>query len=281
MNVITVIGAGWLGSPLAAFLSKNHTVFASKTTPEGVNKLNESHPSVNGFLFKFGSDATHLQHVLNEQDSDCVIGCFPPGFRKGKGADYAKHWKNLVESCANTNVKKIIMISSTAVYPDSAEIMTEDMADIRIALNDETFSDKARILLEAEESVIRSGIDYCVLRMSGLIGPDRHPARFISKLRKVSTLAPANMVHQIDAIQSIVFSVAHVHNEVLNVTTPYTVSKAEFYRYAALSIEDHPVLPDIVDVPDKCIISDRLVDIGFNFRFNTTHEVVDGVEERL
>ncbi|MFA0521664.1 SDR family NAD(P)-dependent oxidoreductase, partial [Vibrio sp. 10N.222.55.E8] len=84
--------------------------------------------------------------------------------------------------------------------------------------------------------VMDSGLDFTILRFSGLIGPNRHPSRFASKLKQVSSQAPANMLHLDDAIGSVNFAIEQLHNEVVNVTTPNTVSKAEFYAAALKSV---------------------------------------------
>ncbi|MFA0071709.1 SDR family NAD(P)-dependent oxidoreductase, partial [Vibrio breoganii] len=132
------------------------------------------------------------------------------------------------------------------------------------------FSDNARVMLQAEQYIIDSGIDYTILRFSGLIGPSRHPSRFASKLKQVSTQAPANMLHLDDAIGAIEFAISQLHNEIVNVTTPNTVSKAEFYAAALKSANSSEPLPLVVDTPDKLISSKKILDLGYSFKFEST-----------
>lgn len=91
-------------------------------------------------------------------------------FRQGAGEHYAKHWQNLVQHAKQANIQKLVMISSTSVYPDIAKAMNEQDASLALALDNSAFDAKARILLKAEQHVITSGMDYTILRCSGLIG---------------------------------------------------------------------------------------------------------------
>ena len=82
------------------------------------------------------------------------------------------------------------MVSSTTVYPNTAQDMVEEDASLAKAENDDKFSDNAKIMLQAENLLISSGLKFAIVRCSGLIGPNRHPARFVAHLTKVSSKAP-------------------------------------------------------------------------------------------
>jgi nucleoside-diphosphate-sugar epimerase len=273
MSNIAIIGAGWLGLPLSQQLIElNHQVIASCRSERSIDRL--SAHDIPHFQFDLDNPTTPLKQLLSLYNCDTVVGCFPPGFRQGNGLEYAKNWQYLAQQCQYAGVTKLIMISSTAVYPDEAELMYEEDATLQITQSNSRFSDKARVLLQAEQHVIDSGLDFAILRCSGLIGPNRHPARFVNKLQQVSRLAPANILHLIDAIGATVFALEHVVNTVVNVTTPTTVSKAEFYQVALDSLNSKDVLPMIVEQPDKCIISDKLVGLGYIFHFKHTLETL-------
>ncbi|MBE4579526.1 NAD(P)-dependent oxidoreductase [Vibrio navarrensis] len=273
MKNILIIGAGWLGFPLAQTLTAlGHTVFITRRSPEALESLTFS-PSRKCTLDLNSLDARQqLTHYLNTRKFDVVIGCFPPGFRKGQGDDYTQHWQLIVDALSSAPATKVIMISSTTVYPNRAEKMVEDAASLATAQNNHQFSDKARIMLQAENTLVQSGHPFTILRLSGLIGPQRHPARFVAHLKQVSRLAPANMLHQHDAVNAAVFAVTHpdADNQILNVTTPRTVDKAAFYQ-SALEAAGMPVmLPEIVDVADKEISAEKLLSLGFEFHYQST-----------
>lgn len=125
-------------------------------------------------------------------------------------------------------------------------------------------------MLQAEQYVIDSGIDYVIVRCSGLIGSDRHPSRFAMRLKQVSRKAPANMVHQNDAVAATAFALNQIDNEVVNATTPNTVSKAEFYQAAITQSDLDIALPPVTETADKRILADKLVALGYQFQFNST-----------
>ena len=278
MASIFIVGAGWVGAPLSEHLEKNgNRVVVTKTTQAGAEAIgNERIPCE---VFSFDSSEPEqtigrLYSLLLENNTEIVIGSFPPGFRKGAGQEYADYWQQLTNACQKANIKKLIMVSSTTVYPTKPGVLNELDASLALSTSDNEhaslFSDNARIMLQAEQSVIDSGIDYTILRFSGLIGPSRHPSRFASKLKQISTQAPANMLHLDDAIGAVDFAISQLHNEVVNVTTPNTVSKAEFYAAALKSANSSEPLPAVVDTPDKLISSKKILDLGYSFKFEFT-----------
>ncbi|MCG9553001.1 NAD(P)H-binding protein [Vibrio sp. Isolate31] len=278
MASIFIVGAGWVGAPLSEHLERhgNHVV-VTKTTQAGANTISSERIPCEVFRFDSSNPeqtVRQLYSLLLEHNTEIVIGSFPPGFRKGAGEEYADYWQLLTKACQQANIKKLIMISSTTVYPTNPGILYEHDASFALANDDSvhacTFSDNARIMLQAEQSVMDSDIDYTILRFSGLIGPNRHPSRFASKLKQVSNQAPANMLHLDDAIGAVDFAISHLHNEVANVTTPNTVSKAEFYAAALKSANSNEPLPPIVNDPDKLISSKKIFDLGYSFKFEST-----------
>lgn len=273
MKKIMIIGAGWLGRPLAHYLQTlGHFVVVTKTTADGANLLTSE--GLQAEVLDLTHNANQLRTLIEQYDIELVIGCFPPGFRKGLDKQYANNWQHIVESTQSTSVRKLVMVSSTTVYPNLAQPMIETDATYALALSDPLFSENAHQMLIAEQHVIDSHLDYGIVRCSGLIGPDRHPARFVSKLKQVSLSAPANMIHQSDAIGAICFVAMLESNQVVNATTPNTVAKSEFYRAAIERSGESLTLPPIVDSPDKRIISDKLSDLGYRFHFQHTLELI-------
>ncbi|MBD1556700.1 NAD(P)H-binding protein [Vibrio sp. S9_S30] len=275
MKKIAIVGAGWLGLPLAKLLKEaGHTVIASKTTLEGCDQLKQE--GIDPFLFQLSENeqecANQLAHQLTHHAIDVLIGAFPPGFRKEGGQHYLNNWQAMVSAATNANIKKIIQVSSTTVYPEQASDMNETCASLSIALKNTAFSEKAVIMLKAEQAIIDSGLDYVVVRCSGLVGPDRHPSRFAARLKSVSSSAPANMLHQDDAVGVVAFAVTHLQNTVVNATSPSTVSKAEYYQRAieAVSSDSALSLPPVVDQPGKRIVTDKLISLGYQYLYPST-----------
>ncbi|MCG9684255.1 NAD(P)H-binding protein [Vibrio sp. Isolate23] len=273
MKTILIIGGGWLGKPLAHYLETiGHKVFVSRTTDNGVRELESQ--QLSGVTINLQSESTSLVKTIEKTHAEIVIGCFPPGFRKGNGTQYAAQWLSLVQACQVARVTKIVMVSSTTVYPNLAQALDEEYASLSNALNSDVFTDNARVMLQAEQHVIDSGLEYGIVRCSGLVGPNRHPSRFVNKLKQVSDLAPANMLHLTDAIGATSFLALNCKNVVANATTPNTVSKAEFYQAALDSIQSDASLPPIVQRADKRILAERLISLGYRFHYQHTLELV-------
>ncbi|EGR0931280.1 NAD(P)H-binding protein [Vibrio parahaemolyticus] len=266
-----IVGAGWLGTPLAqALLVEGHDVVITRRSQA---RLDERPSTIaNAALLDLNDEnaAQKLDEIIQSNHIERIVGAFPPGFRRGSGREYTQQWSTLVKAAKQHAIEKLVMISSTTVYPNLPTEMKEESASLALAQTHPNFSDNAKIMLEAEQSVIDSGINYAILRCSGLIGPDRHPARFAMRLKQVSRKAPANMLHQSDAVAVAQFALDHLSNQIINVTTPHTVSKAEFYQAAITKSGAEISLPPVTEDADKRILADKLVSLGYRFRFNST-----------
>lgn len=281
---VVVIGGGWLGVPLAIELEKSgHTVVISKTSPEGAEALNNLGFSTE--VVNLGGDSTQaIIERLKSYSPEVIIGCFPPGFRAAQAdvhsASYQQKWHQLTEVAEHLEVNKLVMISTTGVYPSVDKTMTEES----VTLNDSHLSDKSRKLLMAEHCVLECAVPATVLRCSGLFGPKRHPARFVRHMKSVSDNAPANMVHLVDVIGAVDFLLTRGEQQIFNVTTPNTVSKATFYQHAIGTLghaSQAPLaLPSINHHPDKLIVSDKLVQHGYRFYYQHVYEALDSLAEQ-
>ena len=266
-----IVGAGWLGTPLAqTLIDQGHQVTVTRRSQTRLDEFPLT--SVQPALLDLNEPHSQQQliELIEQHQIERIVGAFPPGFRKGNGQEYAQQWQRLVSAAKQSSVNKLLMVSSTTVYPNLAVDMKEEDATLALAQTNEHFSGNARIMLQAEQFVIDSGIDYAIVRCSGLIGSDRHPSRFAMRLKQVSRKAPANMVHQNDAVAATAFALNQIDNEVVNATTPNTVSKAEFYQAAITQSDLDIALPPVTETADKRILADKLVALGYQFQFNST-----------
>ncbi|MBA5762485.1 NAD(P)H-binding protein [Vibrio sp. 404] len=273
MKRIGIIGGGWLGLPLGQFFTNlGHYVVITKTTKSGAADVSDQ--GLTSAIVNLEDSVQQNIDTLTPHQLDTLIGSFPPGFRKGKGEEYAEYWANLIAIAQGLAVSKLIMVSSTTVYPNRADNMSEEMASLALALEADDFSDSAKVMLRAEQKLINSGLDYAIVRCSGLVGPNRNPARFVSHLRQVSDQAPANMLHLTDAIGAVSFATLHVNNQIVNATTPNTTNKAAFYQMAIERSGYDATLPPIVHTADKRICAEKLVELGYKFHFQHTLEII-------
>lgn len=280
MSATLIIGAGWLGRPLALhLLEQGKTVYVSNASDKGVAQSKQLGLNAHQLSFPLASESSYKQ-LLETLDITTVIGCITPGLRKpkdGKEPDwdsYANKWGQICSGAKAAGVKKVIMVSSTAVYPSNSGSMKETDASYQKALNGSAFSQKSTALLKGEQTLIDCGLDYVIVRCSGLVDEKRHPSRFVAHLKSVSRNAPANMLHRLDAVAITAFASSNLSNQVINASTPHTCSKAEFYKAALERSNSSLSLPEIVDKPDKLIDSHLSQQLGYEYHFQHTLDLL-------
>lgn len=260
MATISVLGGGWLGYPLALrLLTLGYQVNLSKTSLSAHDKLAAEKLK----LFECQVMADGIQGDISSFfKSDILIVTFPPGFKKQQGATYLDKWTHIIKQANEQGIKKIIMTSSTGVYPDEIEIAKEsDACD---------FSDKSGILLSVEQLLkTQFNGDYLILRLAGLFNQTRHPGNFVKRMRTLSSKAAANMLHLDDAIGAILYLIEqNAANQTFNLSSPEYVSKYEFYQAAVNKLKPKPEdadFPVINQNPGKQIDSAKIINFGYRF----------------
>lgn len=290
MTKVLVIGAGWLGRPLANhFASLRYPVLA---TNRQLNPL-QSDDFLPLALDLSQEIPDSFVNQIIDFAPDVIIGCFPPGFRHQSAEErhlnpYRVQWQRVCHLAKRCHTSEpfsqplVVMISSTAVYPDELKIAMEE--DATLIAKDLSCSDKSQKLLIAEQEVIDSGCQYLILRCAGLIGPNRHPARFVSKMKSVSDAAPVNMVHLRDVIGAITHCIDWISGhrnkpgEVFNITCPNTCSKAHFYQQALKSMPSDTELPPISNTPSKRIVCQKLLSTGYPFIYSDVLDAMRAID---
>jgi len=234
---VGIIGCGWLGKALAQMLIKqNITVLATSSKQENVDKLNLQ--SINTQQLVLPTDAAILaRHDVFTMQS--LVIAITPQLRQGR-VDYAEKIAQLVNTAQQVGVvERIILLSSTAVYDGLDGDVDEDSV-LNLTI------EKVKILNAAEQAVLsfskhqpasaaKQGI---VLRLAGLVGPDRHPGKFILANKMLSNaMAPVNLIHQQDAVGLIAALLEQtVAPAIFTGVSDTHVTKAEYYQVAAKSL---------------------------------------------
>ncbi len=86
-----------------------------------------------------------------------------------------------------------------------------------------------KILLESEE------FETCVIRLGGLVGPERHPVYSLSLKKNIPNPdSPVNFIHQRDAVDIIIKLIETWQpNEIYNAVTPFHPSRKNYYTEMA------------------------------------------------
>ena len=223
-HTVSIVGAGWLGLPLAIRLNSFFTTLVSCSTEKKVSALKKQGLNARcmtvsesgNISANFDSDAFFL--------SDIVIITLP--FRRyfSDPRCYEYQMEAILSRISLTS--KIVFTSSTSVYPDDSGYISESDHFYPKTLRQFT-------LKAVEEKVIsREGI---VLRLAGLYGPNREIGRFFShrKLHRHPD-SPVNLIHLDDVIGIIVGLIQkNLSSSIYNLVSDFHPTRQELYSYYA------------------------------------------------
>lgn len=241
MKKISILGAGWLGTPLAEKLSENkHSIKVSTTTVAKLSYFQQK----NIPCFVFNLDHTVDENTLSSffKDTEILIITIPPGKIEKVEGNYIGRIQKIIEQAQKHHIKEIIFTSSTTVYYSLKGLVTEN--DIV-----EPTSDMDRDILTIEKLLLdNQNFNATILRLGGLIGEDRHPVYYICQRDIIDNANdPVNMVHKDDIIRFVEKMVQEpIPNEIFNIVAPISLNRKDFYTQEAhrLGIEKIPTFID-------------------------------------
>lgn len=261
-SVISLLGCGWLGFPLAInLLSEGYRVKASTTTREKLKALDIA--GIDPYLVQFSSSAPapDLKKLL---DAKTLIINIPPGRNNPDGlGNYRQMVRSVCGAIPDSDISRIILISSTSVYSDSNTTMTEK-SDIA------PDTDSGRLMAETEAVFANLPVKVIILRLAGLIGPQRMPGRFFAGKTEIPNgWAPVNLIHRNDVVRMIQQLIENKNaSGIYNGCAPSHPSRSEFYTLAA-EIENMEPPHFIPEKKHWKIIESMRVEneLGFEFEF--------------
>ncbi|SDW05090.1 SDR family oxidoreductase [Flavobacterium degerlachei] len=273
MKQISILGCGWLGLPLAkALVEKNIKVKGSTTSVEKLSILENE--GIQAFLLALDSESAPDALPAFFEGSGTLIIAIPPKLR-GKNKDYSgansnsfvKKIANLLPLLEQSSIQNLLFISSTAVYGDANATVDEDTKPIPV-------TESGKQLLAIENLLMEnSHFKTTILRFGGLIGKDRHPARFLAgKENADNPEAPINLIHQDDCIGIIIKILeTNTWGEILNAVTPYHPTREQYYTQKAVELNlVPPTFNHTNPSTGKTILSDKLIEM-LDYTFTKTH----------
>ena len=191
-NRISIIGCGWLGLSLGRNLaSEGYAVKGSTTRSEKLPLLKEA--GITPYLFQLTPDPTDDLAILSE--TDILIINIPPGKSDGGSDFYLRQMQSLITAIKKQGVQKVIFTSTTSVYPQNNQTVTEEDA-IRIQSPHSNM-----IWLDIENLFSReTTFKTTIIRFSGLMGGEYQPGRYSRGRTLDGPDSPVNMIHQDDCI---------------------------------------------------------------------------------
>lgn len=248
---ISILGCGWLGFPLAKrLLAKGWQVKGSTTTPQKIPLLQAA--GIEAFLLQAEEKSNFPTSFF---DSDILFINVPPSRKTGQ-TGYLNKMQNLLSGIKNTQVRKVIFISSTSVYGDVCREVTEADAVLPSELA------KAETLFLSAKN-----LDTTVIRFGGLFGPDRNPGRFFKDKNSIPNgLSPVNLIHLEDCLGLIEAVLNQPKPGVYNAVSPSHPTRKEFYG-KAISKSGFTVPKFMEEKTDWKIISTEKITTAFDYQF--------------
>ena len=255
MTQISILGCGWLGLPLAKSLLQNGFPIKGSTTSLEKISLLESE-GITPFLVRLEEQQISACVADFLADSQILIINIPPKLRGGSTENFVAKITTLLPFIENSTIEKVLFVSSTSVYGDDNDLVTEDSP-----LNPDTEGGRQLAIVE---NVLQKNRHFqtTILRFGGLIGEDRNPVRFLSGRENIENPnAPINLIHQDDCIGIIEKIIAlNSWNKTYNAVTPFHPSRKEYYSQKATEL--NLALPKFASsntVTGKTILSDYLI----------------------
>lgn len=266
MTNISILGCGWLGFPLAkAAVAKGIRVNGSTTSPDKFSILEKA--GIHSFLITLESDFVSgaIEDFL--KGSTILIIDIPPKLRGTNKENFIGKIEKLIPFIEKSTIENILFISSTSVYGDENDQVTEETV-----LNPDSEGGRQLAIVEG---ILQgnSGFKTTILRFGGLIGEDRNPIRFLAGRENLDNPdAPINLIHLTDCI-GIILRIIEKNSwgETYNAAAPTHPSRETYYTQKALELNLVPPKfnHDKLSV-GKTILENKLVK-KLNYTFTITN----------
>ena len=224
---IGILGGGWLGSKLAQKgVENNHIIKVSTTTPQKVASLQNN--GCTAHILTVREDSIEGDFTFFS-DVDVLMITIPPGLRKNPDRNYVGMIEQVIAKAVAFKIKKVMYTSSTSVYGFQKNTITEESPTLP-----ETVS--AKQIVACENKLLSNlAFESCIIRLGGLIGPDRHPVFTLSGRQNIpNPNSPINFIHQKDAVGAMLHLALNWRgNEIFNAVAPYHPTRKEYYTQMA------------------------------------------------
>ncbi|MCA1761150.1 MAG: hypothetical protein LC658_15385, partial [Bacteroidales bacterium] len=207
-------------------------------------------------------------------NTDVLIIAFPPSVENVLD-NFPKQINQITQLISETKIERVLFVSSTSVYQPWNGVVRE---------GDEGNPGKpnGKALIKAEKILMTlPDVKTTVLRLGGLIGYDRNPARFLSGKTDVAADTPVNLIHRDDVVQIISELIEkNIWGEVFNASSPQHPTKKEFYTKAAKISGLTPPVFNRIHENYKIVNSDKLIArLGYTFKYMSPMDYLKEMEE--
>ena len=257
MTQISILGCGWLGLPLAKSLLQNgFSIKGSTTSLEKISLLESE--GITPFLVRLEEQQISASVIDFLADSQILIINIPPKLRGGSTENFVAKITTLLPFIENSTVEKVLFVSSTSVYGEDNEFVSEVTV-----LNPDTEGGRQLAIVE---NVLQknSRFQTTILRFGGLISDERNPVRFLSGRENIENPdAPINLIHQDDCI-GIIEKIIGLNSwdETYNAVAPFHPTRQEYYTQKATELNlALPKFAALNTIVGKTILNNKLIEV--------------------
>jgi len=232
--------------PLALTLvDKGFIVNGSTTSNNKFNKLKSK--GVISYLIELNNLESNIYKFL---DTEVLIITVP-----SKNIDY---FKKLIPKIEKSNVKKVIFMSSSSVYPNLNQLATEESIVKKSSLSEIEILFKSNTLFKST-----------ILRFCGLFGYDRKPGEFTKKNKKIENPEGyVNLIHRDDCIKIIELIIQkNSWNEILNACADTHPKRRDFYTKEYLKLGKNVPIFNENSLNNYKIVSAEKLKLLLDFKF--------------
>lgn len=231
---ISILGAGWLGEPLGIrLLEQGWKVRASTRSLEKaahLEKLGIEAYQVDLTVAAPPRELMQSQHLYLTVPPSALV----PGARRRADVDptpFIQAIQKTLETARQHKIEQIWYTSSTSVYGNA-------IGHVHEASPVSPHRESGKMILQAEQMIQEWGRKWTILRLGGLVGAQRSPARSIAGKSEIADgEAPVNLVHRQDVIALTTLLLERNHtNEVFNVVAPEHPSRQKYYTQRAAQL---------------------------------------------
>lgn len=225
---MSILGCGWLGFALAKRLLGSGITSEVKGSTTSGEKLDRfAATGIDGYLLHLNPETGLDAGVAGRFfDADTMIIAIPPRMSQNVAGNYSAQMRMVADALRQSPVREVIFVSSTGVYRDLGQTAHEN--DVQEP------SDSAQPEMVAAENAIaalRPEKTVTILRMSGLLGYNRIPGKYVKGQKDMTTGdIPVNYIHRDDAAAIILAIIRQgIQNETFNITAPFHPRRSEVY----------------------------------------------------
>lgn len=258
---IAIIGAGWLGKPLALqLLAQHYPLTVSCSSVEKRDGLRDNGiPAVQAILAEQPQGDWHT--LLSGKD--IAICLLPPSRGNHTDTEFAQQIRLLLKLLEQYQVPKLIFISSTSIYHKTNQALAETAP----------LNPSSSVYQAEQEIAANQAITSTIVRFSGLISHDRNPTTTLSRKSSqghifTAGLSPVNLLHRNDCIGIIAqIIVQNCWGEVFNACCDCHPSRQQFYQLNAQQLGIAEPQFSSENSQPGCIIDNAKLTQRLNYHF--------------